>query len=212
METKRPAAGEIYRHFKGNLYQIITLAKDSETGQELVVYQALYAPFGMWVRPLAMFMEPVDREKYPQAAQAMRFERVDVEKLQERQRQTAAVNTARASGAGNKTISNNNEGQPVGDEELRKALMSGNPEKYLSQRMTEQEIAHRGMLSILDASSYRERRQLLMGLRPYIDKLLLHNIAVALDIVLEEAPLDEQFESLLHCVDAHARYEGGRLR
>ena len=48
-----------------------------------------------------------------------------------------------------------------------------------------------------------------MGLRPYIDKLLLHNIAAALDVVLEEGTLDDQFESLLHCVDAHARYEGG---
>lgn len=209
METKRPAAGEIYRHFKGNLYQIITLAKDSETGQEFVVYQALYAPFGVWARPLAMFQEPVEREKYPQAVQTMRFERVDVEKLQE----TPGQETAPwVSGEVAETTPIHPAEQPVSDEEFGKALKSGNPEKYLSQRMTEQEIAQRGMLSILDAPSFRERRQLLLGLRPYIDKLLLHNIAVALDVVLEEAPLEEQFESLLHCVDAHARYEGGRLR
>ena len=82
----------------------------------------------------------------------------------------------------------------------------------MSGRITEMEIARRGMLQILDAESFQEKRQLLVGLRPYIDKLLLHNIAAALDVVLEEGTLDDQFESLLHCVDAHARYEGGRLR
>lgn len=103
-------------------------------------------------------------------------------------------------------------GADVSEEELRMALEKGQPEKYLSGRITETEIARRGMLQILDAESFREKRQLLVGLRPYIDKLLLHNIAAALDVVLEEGTLDDQFESLLHCVDAHARYEGGRLR
>ena len=103
-------------------------------------------------------------------------------------------------------------GADVSEEELRMALEKGQPEKYLSGRITETEIARRGMLQILDAESFQEKRQLLVGLRPYIDKLLLHNIAAALDVVLEEGTLDDQFESLLHCVDAHARYEGGRLR
>lgn len=200
METKRPVAGEIYRHFKGNLYQVIALARDSETGQELVVYQALYAPFTVWVRALDVFMEPVDRAKYPQAGQNMRFERVNREQLASGQKPVRQTeNAVEAS-------------QPISDDKLRKALKSGQPEKYLSGQITAQEIAHRGMLSILDAPSYREKRQLLVGMRPYIDKLLLHNIAAALDVVLEEGTLEEQFESLLHCVDAHARYEGGRLR
>ena len=93
-------------------------------------------------------------------------------------------------------------GADVSEEELRMALEKGQPEKYLSGRITETEIARRGMPQILDAESFREKRQLLVGLRPYIDKLLLHNIAAALDVVLEEGTLDDQFESLLHCVDA----------
>ncbi|HEX8705503.1 MAG TPA: DUF1653 domain-containing protein [Myxococcaceae bacterium] len=48
-----------YRHYKGNLYQVIGLARHSETEEELVVYRALYGEHGLWVRPRAMFFEKV---------------------------------------------------------------------------------------------------------------------------------------------------------
>lgn len=68
--------GDIVRHFKGNLYEILFFARDSETQAEVVVYRALYGERGVWVRPMAMFFSPVDRDKYPDAPQAYRFERV----------------------------------------------------------------------------------------------------------------------------------------
>ena len=69
-----PRPQEMYRHFKGNIYQIRCLAKHSETGEMMVVYQAMYDTFQIYVRPLAMFMEEVDVEKYPDARQQYRFE------------------------------------------------------------------------------------------------------------------------------------------
>jgi len=50
----------VYRHYKGNTYQVIGLAKHSETEEDLVVYRALYGAFGLWVRPLDIFCEKVE--------------------------------------------------------------------------------------------------------------------------------------------------------
>lgn len=54
----------IYRHFKGNLYELIGMAKHSETLEEMVVYRALYGEHGLWVRPAAMWTEHVERDGY----------------------------------------------------------------------------------------------------------------------------------------------------
>ena len=52
----------IYRHFKGNEYEVIAIAKHSETTEDYVVYKALYGDGGMWVRPVSMWNETVERD------------------------------------------------------------------------------------------------------------------------------------------------------
>ena len=54
--------GKYYRHFKGNVYRVLHIAKHSETLKEMVVYQAMYGERGIWVRPKAMFEEVIERD------------------------------------------------------------------------------------------------------------------------------------------------------
>ena len=64
----------VYKHFKGNYYLVEDIAKHSETGEDYVVYRELYGNGGLWIRPIAMFLEEVDHDKYPDANQKYRFE------------------------------------------------------------------------------------------------------------------------------------------
>lgn len=79
--------GDIVRHFKREwvadetseyLYKVLAFAQHTETGERLVIYQALYAPFKICARPYGMFMSRVDREKYPDVKQTYRFEKLEV--------------------------------------------------------------------------------------------------------------------------------------
>lgn len=54
--------GQYYKHFKGNIYKVIHIAKHSETLEDMVVYQAMYGEKGIWVRPKAMFDEVIERD------------------------------------------------------------------------------------------------------------------------------------------------------
>ena len=68
--------GKVYRHFKGNLYKVEDVATHSETGETYVVYRQMYGEKSLWIRPLDMFLEEVDHEKYPDVKQKYRFEKV----------------------------------------------------------------------------------------------------------------------------------------
>ena len=177
-----PKNGEFYRHFKNKLYQIIAVAKHSETGEQLVIYQALYGDFGVYARPLEMFMSEVDHEKYPDVTQKYRFERVERETL----------------GAAKQIFS---AGEKV----------SGG-ERPSDTREAEEPEVNPKLMQFLDADDFEEKYNILVGMRDEIDDNLLNAMAVSIDAVLPEGDLSERYDALKYTVRTRGRYESLRLR
>ncbi|MBR6325470.1 MAG: DUF1653 domain-containing protein [Lachnospiraceae bacterium] len=191
MELPKPR--EIYRHFKGNLYQIVAIAEHSETGEQLVIYQALYGEMKIYARPLEMFTSPVDREKYPDVTQEMRFEKVE----------TAA------------------EPVPVAEVASEEAAADAQSVPSAGESASAVENASAGaadsqpdpkMLEFLDAQSTQERLQVLALLHPRITEQMLQTMAYSCDVELPEGELEAQYQSLQKCLMTKAKYETTRLR
>ena len=229
MTRRNPAAGEFYKHFKGNIYQVKCIAKDSETGEEVVVYQAMYPPFGIWVRKIDMFMSETDREKYPEYSQKYRFEKIEFENndkpvntndTSDKFSNMSDVYNDYQNAEDSDSINSDNNPEyeknesyvEISDGELKKIIMDGQADKKLDGKMSDAEIAQRGFMQILDAESYHEKCQLFIGLEQYLDERLLSNIAVAFDIVLGDGNEREHYDIILNNLQTRERYEGKRLR
>jgi len=192
-----PQAGEIYQHFKGKLYRIVTLATHTETGEQLVIYQALYGEFQVFARPLSMFLEKVDAKKYPDAAGKDRFMRIPMA-------EAAAVPQPVTAPSEN----------PV---EPRPAAMSSeNPvEPRPAAASSESPVEPQpdpGLLAFLDADSYEEKLEVFASLEGKVDLHMLNAIAASLDLELSEGSLEEQYDTLKSCLMTLERYECNRLR
>lgn len=189
-----PRSGEFYRHFKNNLYQIVTVATHTETGGKLVVYQALYGDYGIYARPLEMFVSEVDREKYPQAVQKYRFERV--ENLGDTQETVCAEKAQKEAGV--KAV------------ELGEAKQIGAAEAKAAE--TELDGVNPKLLAFLDADDTEEKYQILISMRDEIDDSLINNMAVAMDVVIPDGDVQKRYEQLKVCLKTKQRYELDRLR
>lgn len=192
-----PQAGEIYQHFKGKLYRIVTLATHTETGEQLVIYQALYGEFQVFARPLSMFLEKVDAKKYPDAAGKDRFMRIPMA-------EAAAVPRPVPAPSEN----------PV---ESRPAAMSSESpvESRPAAASSESPVEPQpdpGLLAFLDADSYEEKLEVFASLEGRVDFHLLNAIAASLDLELSEGSLEEQYDTLKSCLMTLERYECNRLR
>ena len=192
-----PQAGEIYQHFKGKLYRIVALATHTETGEQLVIYQALYGEFQVFARPLSMFLEKVDAKKYPDAAGKDRFMRIPMA-------EAAAVPQPVPAPSEN----------PV---EPRPAAMSSEStvESRAVAASSENSVEPQpdpGLLAFLDADSYEEKLEVFASLEGKVDLHMLNAIAASLDLELSEGSLEEQYDTLKSCLMTLERFECNRLR
>lgn len=211
MTQKTVNAGEFYKHYKGQIYQVRALAENSEDNTPMVVYQAMYAPFKIWVRPLSMFLEKLDKEQYPNATQDYRFERIIFDDSQKTG--NAEPDTAQSEKPATETNTiPPEEAVTVSDEEITDALLSGQVERKLSGKISDNQLAAKGLMIFLDAENYHDKRHIFSSLEPYLNDTMLNNIAVTLDLVLDEGSKEQHFDTILNCLETHEHYECNRLR
>ena len=192
-----PVPQQIYRHFKGNLYQIISLAEHTESNEQLVIYQALYGDFKVYARPLSMFMEKVDRIKYPDAAQEYRFEPVV---MKEKPNDSVIEVLPKEREISEKT------------EALEKSDMP--EEAEISEQEEAAEVLNIDplVLEFLDAGSYEERLNILAALHHRITDDMINTMAIAVDIEIKEGDIEDRYAELRRCLLLYDKFECSRLR
>lgn len=206
---RRPKPGEKYRHFKNKLYQVITVAKHSETGEELVIYQALYGDFGVYARPLAMFVSEVDHVKYPQVQQKYRFELVED--------QTAEDSAADAAKTEGETESNTTDDAIVADRNVSQSAGADSDEKQdefavKSEAHAEPQVEPK-LMEFLEADSFQEKYNILVSMQDIITDSMIDTMAVVMDVVIPEGDIEKRYDDLKYTIRTRQQYEyANRLR
>ena len=198
MTERMPKSGEIYRHFKNKLYQIVTVATHSESGEQLVIYQALYGDFAVYARPLAMFTSEVDHVKYPDVQQKYRFEKVEMQQ----EKETATEPAQQEVGTPPVSRQKEPETQPVSRPAEQSTEVESAAEEGIDPKL----------MAFLDADDFEEKYNILVSMRDTITDRLINDMAVVLDVVIPEGDLDDRYEALKNCVRTRQRYETMRLR
>ena len=179
-----PKPGQIYRHFKGHLYQIVAIARHSETLEALVIYQALYGEFQVYARPLHMFMSELDKEKYSDVKQRERFELVRV--------------------ANEITM----------DEAYVEAEEMVPPVVELDEVQIAPEVSQldAGVEEFLDADSYEEKMRIFTGMQHRRTDDMINIMAISLETEVPEGELEERIASLKNFLLMQVKYECSRIR
>lgn len=185
MPQGKPRNGEFYNHFKNKLYQVQTIAKHTETGEDLVIYQALYGDYQVYARPLAMFTSEVDREAYPNATQKYRFQLAEPDKA-----------------GGFRTVME--EGEADGTGKMTEAV--GETVEGVKPKAEKKEITEL-LMDFYDAETCEEKYEILTAMQKDITDVMIDNMAVVLDVVIPEGDLYQRYDELRTCLKTRQRYE-----
>lgn len=202
MPQSNPKSGEIYRHFKNKMYQIIGIVTHSETREKMVCYQALYGDYGMYVRPYDMFISEVDHAKYPEVTQKYRFE---------------FVGNA-GEGVTTRAVALENAASPEALERAAEPVTLERAAASVQIPVSEEKFDVPTILNkFLDTDDLEEKYQLVkMISEDDITEFLVDSMAVSLDIIIPEGKLIDRFDELKSALKTKAKYEadgiGNRLR
>lgn len=188
---EEPKPGEFYRHFKNKLYQIVAVATHSETREKLVIYQALYGEYGVYARPLDMFMSEVDKEKYPNVEQEYRFERIeDIAKESKSDKLSDSKVIEHDKKLKEDSISNDNTLKKDKDADFGKGYF----------------------IEFLEADDLITKKEILIANRELISERELDTIYEIYGLKRRKIDRDLDIADLIGYFDMQQQYEGKRLR
>lgn len=193
MAQGNPLPGEKYLHFKKKLYQIIAVAKHSETMEPYVVYQALYGDFGVYIRPYDMFVSEVDHEKYPEVTQKYRFQYVDPETISQKEKNVSAATMCQKEEPVSTSVENDNK-------EIEKTVVASPEDDTIEQ-------INPWLLRFLDAETMEEKYQIVCDIKNEITDRLIDDLAVVVDVVIPEGKLSDRYDQLKYCIRTRQKYE-----
>lgn len=200
MAQGNPLPGEKYLHFKNKLYQVIAVAKHSETMEPYVVYQALYGDFGVYIRPYDMFVSEVDHEKYPEVTQKYRFAYVDHTKNE-------TIRTERAEHKKIPVHQNVEQQENVPDVTAAVSTAELQEQDMVQRELDVEEQINPWLLRFLDTDTMEEKYQIVCDIKNDITDRLIDDLAVAVDVVIPEGKLSDRYEQLKYCIRTRQKYE-----
>ena len=192
---KEPKPLQVYKHFKGTYYQVLTVAKHSETGERLVIYRPLFGGDEVYARPLEMFLSEVDHEKYPDVKQKWRFSLATGPGKAGRETVYTAPGAGDDNTAGEGKESKGTESE---DTEGERDKEKKEPESFLDR--------------FLDADSYEEKLDIFTGMWKTVSEDSIDNVATIMDIELKGETIEDKYKEILNCLKMRAKYECSRLR
>ena len=197
-----PVAGQIYKHFKGNLYKVLAVAVHTESEEKLVVYQSVDNPDRVFARPLEMFMSDIDRFRYPLIRAKYRFTLVSEPEEETNGEETKEEETKE------ETLNEDTKGEDVKDEETEEqsdddsAVYKDNGELVIDPYVE----------GVLDEKEFSKKIEFFEMLRGKCTEDMLTTIAISLDIQLQEGSIEDKYSQILRTLKMHEKYETSRLR
>ena len=207
--------GAYYKHFKNKLYKVLDIVYHSETKEAMVLYQALYGDFKSYVRPLDMFLSEVDHVKYPEVKQKYRFSRVSLDEfgnvspIDEDNSEPVTNTVTKPESMASTQSAIKAESKIVSEIETN----TDNEANTDNEINTDNEARIASLVEkFLDSKEYEDKLDALLLLNNNINDDLIDLFAESLDIVVEKGDLATRVKSLKAVLQAHTKYEGGRLR
>ena len=197
-----PVAGQIYKHFKGNLYKVLAVAVHTESEEKLVVYQSVDNPDRVFARPLEMFMSEIDRFRYPLIRAKYRFTLVSEPEVENNGEETKEEE------AKEETLNEDTKEEDVKDEETEEqsdddsAVYKDNGELVIDPYVE----------GVLDEKEFSKKIEFFEMLRGKCTEDMLTTIAISLDIQLQEGSIEDKYSQILRTLKMHEKYETSRLR